>query len=270
MHLVESVVGDVARMDAAAEATHQPGCGGLAEDGGAGGVDADEPEVGPVAAQGADQARAVASGADAAHQDVQVVQLGAEFGGEGGISGGVVRVVVLVRPVGAGEFGEQFAQPGEPCGLPAALRGGAVGEFQADAVGAQQLPHGRLQFAVADQHDGMPERLPGEGEPDAEGAGGGLHHRCAGRQFAAVPGAEQHRHGGPCLHAARGEPFQLGPEPGVRAGQPGGDPDDGRTADQVEQLPSRGGSYGGRGHRRPPSPRYRWTTPGPPSSQKKG
>ncbi len=181
-----------------------------------------------------------------------MVELGGEFGGQGGVSGGVVGVVVLVGPVGAGEFGEQLAQPGQTGGLPAALDGRTVHEFQADAVGAQQLPHRRLEFAVADQHDRVSEGLAREGEADTEGAGGRLHHRGAWAQFTALAGAQQHRHGRPRLHPAGREPFQFGPEPRVCAGQVGGDVHDGCPAEQGEQLGAGDGAYGGGGHRSPP------------------
>ncbi len=153
------------------------------------------------------------------------------------------------------EYGTQFAQAGEPGGLPAAFRGGPVDDLQPGAVGPQQPAHGRFQFAVADQDHVVAERLPGEGQADAEGAGGGLHDRRAGPQFAPLTGAEQHGHGGACLHAARAEPFQLGPEAGVRAGQVAGDPGQRRTTDEGEEFPVGGGcaQYGG-GHRSPPRP----------------
>ncbi len=99
-----------------------------------------------------------------------MVELDGDFGRQGGVAGGVVGVVVLVGPVGAGQFGQQFSQPGEARGLPAAPLRRTVGDLQPHPVGAQQLAHGRLQFPVADQHDGMAEGLSGEGESDAEGA----------------------------------------------------------------------------------------------------
>lgn len=80
--LVEGVVGDVARMDAAAEPSHQAGRGGLSEDGGPGGVDGDEAQGGPVPAQWSGDPGAVSPGADAADEDVEVVELGGQFGGE--------------------------------------------------------------------------------------------------------------------------------------------------------------------------------------------
>lgn len=247
--LVEGVVGDVARVDAAAQAAHQPRPGGLAEDGGAGRVDADQPQRGPTAPQWTDDARAVAAGAHAAHQHVQVVEPVDEFGGQRGVTGAVVRVVVLVRPVRVGQHGEQFPQPAQPRRLPAAPGRRAVHDLQPHSVGAQQLPHGRLQFTVADQYDGMAEGLAREGEPDAEGAGGGLHHRRAGPQFAALTGAKEHRHRGPCLHAARRESLQLGPETGLWAGQVGSDTDQGRATEQGEQLRAGDSVYDRRGHR---------------------
>jgi hypothetical protein len=98
----------------------------------------------------------------------------------------------------------------------------------------------------------MAEGLPGEGEADAERAGGGLHHRGAGQQFTAFAGAEQHGHRGPRLHPARRERLQLGPEPGVPAGQLGGDAYHGRTAEEREEFAARVGEDCGRGHRAAP------------------
>ncbi len=63
-------------------------------------------------------------------------------------------------------------QPLQAGALPAAACGGAVHEFETCTVRAEQLPHGGFQFAVADEHHGMSECLSGEGETDAEGAGG--------------------------------------------------------------------------------------------------
>ncbi len=271
VHLVERVVTDVARVDAAAQPAHQPRPGGLPEDGGAGGVHADQPQPGPVPAQRTDDARTVPARADAAHQDVQMVQLHGEFGGERGVTGAVARVVVLVGPVRAGQLGQQFPEPGQPRGLPAAPRGGTVHDLEPDPVGPQQPPHGRFQFAVAHQDDRMAEGLPREGESQAQRAGRRLHHRGAGPQQTPLTGVQQHRHGGPCLHPAGRETFELRPEPGVRIRQPGRDPHDGRTSQQGQQLrPRHGpgdGSDGG-GHRAPP--RYTCSVLGPPSSQKKG
>ena len=91
----------------------------------------------------------------------------------------------------------------------------------------------------------MAERLAREGQTDAERAGGGFHHGGAGPEFAALPGAQQHGDGGPRLHAARAEPFELGPEAGVRAGQIGGDPGERGAAEQAEELPVAGGVHDG-------------------------
>lgn len=132
------------------------------------------------------------------------------------VAGRVVGVVVLVRPVGVGELVQDGPQPGEPGGLPAAAPGGPVDQFQPGAVRAEQLPHGRFEFGVADQDDRVPEGLSGESQADAEGARRGLHHRGTGPEFAARVGAAEHGDGGSGLHAARGEALQLGPEAGVR------------------------------------------------------
>lgn len=196
-----------------------------------------------------------------------MVEAAGDLGGERGVTGGVVGVVVLVGPVGTGQSGEQFPEPGQPGRLPAALGGGPVDEFQPGSVCVQEPAHRRFEFAVADQHDRVAECLAREGESDAEGAGGGLHHRCAGAQFAAPLGSLQHRHGGARLHAAHGEAFELGPEAGVRAGQVGGDAGERGAADEPEELAVAGGAQQCGGHGVPP---YRWMVPGPPSSQKNG
>lgn len=109
-----------------------------------------------------------------------MVELGGQFGGEGGVTGCVVGVVVLVGPVGTGQPAEQVVQPFQAGALPATPFRGTVDELQPGAVGAQQLPHGWFEFTVADQDDGMAERLSREGEAYAEGAGRGLHHGCSG------------------------------------------------------------------------------------------
>ncbi|GAA4943361.1 hypothetical protein GCM10023238_06580 [Streptomyces heliomycini] len=63
-------------MDAAAQAAHQPGPGGLAEVVWSRcGVDTDQPQRGPVPAQRPDDTGAVPAGTHTAHQDVQVVYL---------------------------------------------------------------------------------------------------------------------------------------------------------------------------------------------------
>lgn len=98
----------------------------------------------------------------------------------------------------------------------------------------------------------MAERLAREGQADAEGAGGGFHHGGAEPEFAALLGAEQHGDGGARLHAARAEPFELGPEAGVRAGQIGGDAGERGAAEQTEELPVAGGVHDGGGHRAAP------------------
>ena len=51
--------------------------------------------------------------------------------------------------------------------------------------------------------------------------------------------------GGARLHAARAEPFELGPEAGVRAGQIGGDAGERGAAEQAEELPVAGGVHDG-------------------------
>ena len=99
VHLVEGRVVHVARMDAAAQAAHQPGPGRLAEDRRADRVHADQSHPRPVPAQRAGQARAVPAGAHAAHQYVDRVDLGGDLVGEPGVAAGVVRVAVLVGPV---------------------------------------------------------------------------------------------------------------------------------------------------------------------------
>lgn len=245
VHLVEGLVRHIARMDAAAEAAHQAGPRGLAEDGGAGGVHTDQAQPRPVPAQRPHHPGTVTARADTAHQYVQVVELGGEFGGERRVPGDVVRVVVLVGPVRVRQHREQLPQPGQPRRLPAAHGRRTVDEFEADPVRAQQLPHGRLQFAVADQHDGMAEGLPGEGETDPERPRGGLHHRCAWPQFTPLPGAEQHGHGGPRLHATGAEPFELGPETGLGARQIGGHPGQRCAAEECEEI-----GVGGEGRQR--------------------
>lgn len=267
VHLVEPVVGDVAGMDAAAQTAHEPGAGGLAEDRGAGGVHADQPERGPLPAQSGGDPGAVAAGADAAHQHVDAVEPADDLGGERGVTGRVVGVVVLVGPVRARQRGQQLAEPGEPCRLPAAPVRGPVDELQPGSVGAQQLPHGRFEFGIAHQDDGVAERLAREGQPDAERAGRGLHDRCAGQEFTAFLSSLKHRHGGACLHAAHPEAFELGPEAGVRTGQGRGDTGERGAPDQAEQFAVAGGAQKCGGHRLPP---YWWMVPGPPSSQKKG
>ncbi len=255
MHLVEERVGDVTRVDTAAQTAHQARAGRLSEDGGADRVDADHPQLRPPPPQRFDQPGTVAAGADAAHQDVQVVEIPDEFPGHREVTGGIVRVVVLVRPVRLRHPGEHFTQPGQPGRLPAALCGRAVHQLQLRTVGAEQLPHGRFEFRVADQDHRVPEGLPREGQADAERAGGGLHHRGAGAQFAARMGAAQHRHGRACLHAARTEAFELRPEARMRVRERGADPGQWGAAEQRQQVGVGGlygGQQGGRGHRAPP------------------
>lgn len=124
-------------------------------------------------------------------------------------------------------------------------------------MGAQQLPHGRFEFGVADQDDRVAEGLAREGEAEAERAGGRFDHRGAGSQFAAAAGAAQHGDGGPGLHAAGAEAFELRPEAGVGVREFGTDPGDRGAADERQQVGVGGGARGAvqqgcGGHRVPP------------------
>ncbi len=271
MHLVEEPVGDVARVDTAAEPPHQAWAGRLPEDGGADRVDADHPQLRPAPAQRFDQPGAVAPGADTAHQDVEVVEVTDEFPGHRVVTGRIVRVVVLIRPVRVRPSDQHLAQSGQPGRLPAALGRRVLHQFQPGTVGAEQLPHGRFEFRVADQDHRVPEGLSREGQADAERAGGGLHHRGAGAQFAARVGAAEHRHGRTRLHAARTEAFEFRPEAGMRVRERDADPGQRGAAEQRQQVRVglRRGGVGGlwrgqQGWGRHRAPSWRWTPAGPP------
>ena len=181
---------------------------------------------------------AVAAGADAAHQDVQVVELGGQFGGEGGVTGGVVGVVVLVGPVRAGQPASRSRSRSSRARLPAA-RARRVGprvrgaRRTSAATGAWTAPARCRRPA---RRDG-PRAWPGEGEPDAERAGGGLHHRCAGPQFAALLGRPAAWTPRPAPSSRRRPgPSSLAQKPGCGHGQIGGDPGQRGAAEQGEQL----------------------------------
>ncbi|CAM5583037.1 hypothetical protein SMICM304S_12007 [Streptomyces microflavus] len=100
MHFGEVLVGDVARIDARSEATHQPGAGRLTEDGRADGVHSDQFQVGIELAQHSRDTRGVPARPDAAHQYVDVAQLRGQLQRERGVGRDVVGIVVLVRAPG--------------------------------------------------------------------------------------------------------------------------------------------------------------------------
>ncbi len=83
VHFVEGGVVDVVGVDARAQPAHEPGTGGLPEDGRSDGVDADQFQVGGAEpAQHAGDAGGVSAGAHRAHQGVDAAELGDQFEGE--------------------------------------------------------------------------------------------------------------------------------------------------------------------------------------------
>lgn len=232
VHFVEEVVGDVAGVDAAAQAAHQARGGGLAEDGRSGGVHADDLQVGEEAAQDGGDAGGVAAGTDGDDEGVDPAELGDEFVGERGVGGHVVGVVVLVGAPGIRVAGEEVFDAEAPCLLPAPGGVRDVDEVDLGAVRGEQPRHQRFHARVGDDGDRVAVDGPGEREAEAEGAGSGLDDPRAGQQVSPCAGGTDHVQGGAVLDAARVVAFELGPEAASGGGERLTDPQDGGVADE--------------------------------------
>ncbi len=210
MHLAEVLVGDVAGVDARPEAAHQPRAGGLSEDRRADRVDSHQRQIRIELPQHAGDARGVAAGADAAHQHVDVAQLGGQFEGERGVRGGVVRVVVLEMCIR-----DRHVDPG--------------------AVRGQKPGHGRLEARVGDQGDRVAVDQARQSQPEAQGSAGGLDDPRTGLQVAAGVGPFDHVQSGTVLDAAGVEALQLRPEASARRRERFGDAQERGVAHQFRQ-----------------------------------
>lgn len=240
MDLAEVLVRHVPRVDARSQAAHQPGPGGLPEDRRADGVHAHQRQVGIQLPQYAGDARGVSTGAHAAHEDVDVPQLGGEFEGERRVGGGVVRVVVLVGAPAVRVLRQQLGDAVAAGLLPAAGRVGLGDDVDLGSVGGEEPGHGGFQARVGDQGDGMAVDHAREGEAEPEGSTGGLDDAAARLEVAAGAGTFDHVQAGAVLDAPGIEAFQLGPEAAAGRREGLGDPQQRRVADE----PGQGGADG--------------------------
>ncbi len=139
--------------------------------------------------------------------------------------------------------GHQLSYPLAPGLLPPAGGVGFGHDVDLGPVGGQQFRHGRFQARVGDQRDRMPVDHAGQGEPQAEGAAGGLDDAGAGQQVAAGAGPFDHVQARPVLDATGIEALQLGPEAVALGGEGLGHAQERGVADE----PGQGGAAGGRG-----------------------
>ncbi len=180
--LVEGVVGDVARMDAAAEAAHQPGHAELPEDGWCRGVDADEPQRAARRTSGPmTPALWPPVPTRCTPGRVQVVRAGRRVRRPGRRNRRYCRGCCTGRASRRRRVRRAFRGRASHCPLPAAAGRRAVHDLNRAPYEAQQ---GRMDGSSSlspTSTMGWPSAAARRAV-DAEGAG--LHHRGSGPQFA--------------------------------------------------------------------------------------